>query len=62
MHLLLFLHLKDRFLNVARVNKIIFVEFFNFKLNFTKKLTNIIRFIMTHDLCDVYNFKTSCIS
>ena len=42
MHLLLFLHSKDRFLNAARINEIVFVVFSNSNSNFTKKLTIIL--------------------
>ena len=56
MHLLLFLHSKDRFLNVARVDEIVFVEFLVSKLNFIKEFTNVVQFVMTHGFCDIHNF------
>lgn len=60
MHLLLFLHLKDCFLNTVCIDEVISAEFLNLKQNSTEELTEIVQSVITHDLCDVHASTASC--
>lgn len=62
LHLLLFLHLKDHFLNIFYIDQIVFTELFDSKQNSTEKLTDIIQSVMTHRLCNADHFTAFCMS
>ena len=62
MHLLLFLHPEDRFLDAARVDEIVSAEFPDPESDPTGELTGIVRSVMTHGPCGVHNPKAPCMS
>jgi len=62
MHLLLFLHSEDHFLNMIHIDEIIFTEFSNSEQNSVSELINIVQFIMIYDLYNVYILITLYIS
>ena len=55
MHLLLFLHLEDRFLDAHRVDQIVSAELPDPEQDPTGELAGIIRSVMTHRPCGVHN-------
>ena len=60
-HILLFLHQENNFLEWACMNELICAKLLNFTINLNESLRRIIESQMTHDSCDVWNFSASCI-
>ena len=59
-HILLFLHQENNFLEWACVNELICAKLSNLTVDLNKSLQRIVESKMTHDSCKVWNFSASC--
>ncbi len=59
-HILLFLHQENNFLERACMNKLICAELLDFNIDLNESLRRIVKSQLTHDSCDVWNSSASC--
>ena len=62
MHLLIFLHLADQFLEASQINKVIYAKLLTKEIDFNGELTKIVTLVMFHGLCGDVNPHSFCMS